>query len=53
MKPCKCCEHVWSCESSIEQQNKEMREILLELGAETHKSKKLFDWYAENAEGEE
>ena len=30
-------------------ENEEMREILLELGAKTHKSKRLSKWYCENS----
>lgn len=26
----------------------EMKEILLEIGAQTHKNKKLYDWYQNN-----
>ena len=38
--------------AKLKQQNKEMREILLGLGDEPHKLKRLFAWCAENAKGE-
>jgi hypothetical protein len=35
------------------EENEKLKEILLEAGATTHKSKKLYDWYCENTESKE
>jgi predicted RNase H-like nuclease (RuvC/YqgF family) len=33
-------------------ENQKLREILLDAGAKTHKSKLLYDWYCQNSEKE-
>jgi 3-dehydroquinate dehydratase len=37
----------------LQEENEKLKEILLEAGATTHKSKKLYDWYCENTESKE
>lgn len=36
--------------TALEESNKEMRGLLIELASETHRNKNLHKWYCENAE---